>query len=80
MDGEFTMESSKHGKHKEVYCKTCKKTMRSNNLKRHVKTHFKKQQKKSIEINLIEINNLETSNEIGNLQDVTLETSLRDIL
>ena len=74
------MESSKHGKHKEVYCKTCKKTMRSNNLKRHVKTHVKKQQKKNIEINLINISNLETSNEIGNLQDVTLETSLRDIL
>ena len=80
MDGEFTMESSKHGKHKEVYCKTCKKTMRSDNLKKHVKTHIKKQQQKNIEINLINISNLETSNEIGNLQDVTLETSLRDIL
>ena len=80
MDGEFTMESSKHGKHKEVYCKTCNKTMRSDNLKKHAKTHIKKQQQKNIEINLINISNLETSNEIGNLQDVTLETSLRDIL
>ena len=80
MDGEFTMESSKNGKHREVYCKTCNKKMRSNNLKRHVKVHFKKQQQqKNIEINLIEIGNDEPGN-CTSLQDVTLENSLEDIL
>ena len=32
----------KTGKHKQVGCKICLKTMRSDTLKRHMKTHEKK--------------------------------------
>ena len=33
------------GKHREVYCKICLKTMRSDNLKGHMKVHENKSKK-----------------------------------
>ena len=30
------------GKHKEILCKICFKSMRSNNIGRHIKTHEKR--------------------------------------
>ena len=34
------MDTSRHGnRHRDVRCHVCSKTMKSNNLKRHQKTH-----------------------------------------
>ena len=76
------MKTTKVFKHRQLCCEICKKKMRSDNIKRHLKNHIKrKQQLDNIEFNLNEINNAEISNGTdADLKDTTSENSLEDIL
>merc|ERR1712219_100973 len=58
----------KAGKHKQVGCKICLKTMRSDHLIRHMKTHEKKQCSMDVVTEKIEYN--------SKIDDIALENKI----
>ena len=71
MVGEFVnnMKSSKNGKHQEVYCKTCKIKVCSDDLKRDNNVHINKQNQE-LEVVVNNIGNSEKHNETVNNKDM----------